>query len=183
VHRRVEDLLGLTDVGLTPPRLQAIVARLSGFWTAAEQRLDEWAAEWPEHSDALHWPLRRRSRLFADDLVRLGAASGPRARPGLPAVPGTAEALGLLYVLEGSSLGGQIINRVLAARDAADPLAGFQLSGLAPYGDATGAMWHEFRGFVAGWVDAGGSAPAMVEAAVGTFAELESWCSCLQVDT
>lgn len=183
MHGRVEDLLGLTAADLTRPRLRAIVGRLSGFWGAAEQRLDAWATEWPQAADALQWPLRRRSQLFADDLLLLGEAGRPTAATRLPVATSTAEALGVLYVLEGSSLGGQIINHALAARDVADPLFGFQLSGLAPYGNATGPMWQGFRRFVVGWVDAGGSPPAMIDAAAETFAALESWCQCLRVET
>jgi heme oxygenase len=52
-----------------------------------------------------------------------------------------AEALGLLYVTEGATLGGRTILRSLAAQ-------GVNLRGLAfldPYGGQTGAMWMRFR--------------------------------------
>jgi hypothetical protein len=56
---------------------------------------------------------RRRAGLFGVDLATLGAA-GVDDRPRLPWVTGTDEALGRLYVLEGSTLGGTFIDRHLA---------------------------------------------------------------------
>jgi heme oxygenase len=48
----------------------------------------------------------------------------------------------MLYVLEGSTLGGRIILRMLASRGVQDPSLAF----LDPYGAQTGARW---RGFLA----------------------------------
>ncbi len=51
-----------------------------------------------------------------------------------------AEALGMLYVIEGSTLGGRIILRQLAARGIDDPRLAF----LDPYGADTGRHWRDF---------------------------------------
>ncbi|MCJ2081630.1 biliverdin-producing heme oxygenase [Methylobacterium sp. J-090] len=64
------------------------------------------------------WPARRRSGALLADLAALGH-SGPPA-PAPPRAPTRPEAAGLLYVLEGSRLGGQLLLRqALASSDPA----------------------------------------------------------------
>lgn len=64
------------------------------------------------------WPARRRGAALLADLAALGHP-GPPA-PATPRPPTRPEAAGLLYVLEGSRLGGQLLLRqALASADAA----------------------------------------------------------------
>src|SRR6476646_8002620 len=140
-HEAVERSLDLLAPDLDPPRLTAVMSRLHGFWRAAEAGLDDWAARSPAEAETVTWPARRRAALFAAALGALGAApadDGPRLAP----VAGTDEALGRLYVLEGSSLGGTFIDRHLAGLPG---LGGIRLRAFSPYGTETGAMWHAFR--------------------------------------
>lgn len=81
---------------------------------------------------------RSRAEGIAQDLKLLGQRVPPPARPVAPATAG--EALGWVYVAEGSMLGGRIIRRRLAAE-------GRDLDGLGfldPYGEETGARWRAF---------------------------------------
>ena len=81
---------------------------------------------------------RSRANGIAQDLMMLGQRVPPPARPVAPATAG--EALGWVYVAEGSMLGGRIIRRRLAAE-------GRDLDGLGfldPYGEETGARWRAF---------------------------------------
>ena len=62
------------------------------------------------------WPERRRSGAILADLDALGRPAPPASVS--PRAPGRAEAAGLLYVLEGSRLGGQLLLRqALASSD------------------------------------------------------------------
>ncbi len=147
---------------------------MHGFWQAAEAGLDGWAAAEPTAAEQVDWSRRRRSPLFAADLVALGATPADRV-PELPPVADTDAALGRLYVLEGSSLGGVFIDRHLATLPqlaTAGPLASF-----SPYGERTGAMWHAFRSVTRARVAQGGDADRVVHAARQTFGALASWCS------
>jgi heme oxygenase (biliverdin-IX-beta and delta-forming) len=171
-HETVERTLDLLDPGLDRPRLTAVLDRMHGFWQAAEAGLDDWAARFPSDAGTVGWSTRRRAGLFADDLVALGAAPAG-TEPALPAVTDTDDALGRLYVLEGSTLGGTFIDRHLAALPA---LSGVRLRAFSPYGAETGAMWHAFRRVTRDRVAAGGDADAMLSAATDTFRALAEWC-------
>jgi heme oxygenase (biliverdin-IX-beta and delta-forming) len=172
-HEAVERALDLLDPGLERGRLVEVLGLLHGFWRAAEAGLDAWAAAFPADADAVDWARRRRAPLFASDLAALGAAP-PAPRPGLPALEGTDDALGRLYVLEGATMGGTFIDRHLAGLPG---LAGVRLRAFTPYGDDTGAMWHAFRRVTRERVTAGGDAAAVVASARDTFRALAAWCA------
>jgi heme oxygenase len=172
-HEQVERALDLLAPGLDRPRLAAVLARLHGFWSAAEAGLEDWARRRPADAARLQWARRRRTALFAADLVALGADPAGAAVPDLPAVPATDEALGRLYVLEGSTLGGTFIDRHLTGLPG---LGGVQVSAFSPYGPETGAMWHAYRQATREHVRTGGDAHRVVAAARGTFAALAEWC-------
>jgi heme oxygenase len=171
-HEDVERTLDLLDPGLDRPRLTGVLTRMHGFWRAAETGLDDWAARFPDDAESVTWAARRRSALFAADLQTLGAAPADR-EPALAPVADTDAALGRLYVLEGSTLGGTFIDRHLAGLPT---LSGIRLRAFSPYGTATGAMWHAFRRVTRDRVARGGDADAMLTAATGTFRALADWC-------
>lgn len=171
-HRDVERTLDLLDPALSRPRLTAVLSSMHGFWVAAEAGLEEWARSSPADAEAVSWSRRRRASLFAADLRLLGgeAADGT---PDLAPLNGTDEALGRLYVLEGSTLGGAFIDRHLSALP---EFAGVRLRSFSPYGGETGAMWHAFRRTTRDRVAAGGDAEAMLASARDTFGALAEWC-------
>jgi len=171
-HADVERTLDLMSPELERSRLIAVLDRLHGFWAAAEAGLDAWADRHPADAAAVDWGRRRRAGLFAADLHALDATGGA-TRPTLPAIHGTDGALGRLYVLEGSTLGGTFIDRHLAGLP---QLAGVRLRAFSPYGTETGAMWHAFRRATRERVASGGDATAVVTAARQTFGALATWC-------
>jgi heme oxygenase len=172
-HESVERALDLLHPGLERHRLTDVLGRLHGFWVAGEAGLDEWAERFPGDAETVNWSRRRRAALFAADLRALDDSARRTPVPELPAVADTDEALGRLYVLEGSTLGGVLIDRHLAALPG---LAGVRLRAFSPYGAETGAMWHAFRTATRGRVAAGGDAATVVGAARATFAALAAWC-------
>ncbi|MBB3676075.1 biliverdin-producing heme oxygenase [Modestobacter versicolor] len=173
-HQAVEDALDLLSPDLTRARLVDVLTRMHGFWLAAEAGLDAWALAEPADAERAGWPRRRRSPLFAADLAALGAPAGATPRPELPAVPDTDAALGRLYVLEGSSLGGVFIDRHLATLP--QLAAAERVTAFSPYGEQTGAMWHAFRTATRARVAGGGDAGRLVASAQQTFGALARWC-------
>jgi heme oxygenase (biliverdin-IX-beta and delta-forming) len=171
-HEDVERTLDLLDPDLDRPRLTGVLTRMHGFWRAAEAGLDGWAVRHPADAETVSWGARRRTGLFAADLRTLGAPPAA-AEPELVPVADTDAALGRLYVLEGSTLGGTFIDRHLTGLPG---LAGVRLRAFSPYGARTGAMWHAFRRVARDRVARGGDADVMLASATGTFRALADWC-------
>jgi heme oxygenase len=170
VHRRLEDELDLVGPDLTVGRYRSVLERFHGYYTVLEPRLDSWHRADP----LLDWPRRRKVELLRADLAVLGvdACSLPVC-PRVPDLPGTAEALGALYVVEGATLGGQVIVRTLRS-GARVPLAatGF----LGSYGPEVGRLWRDWRRCTERWVgDDVDRADDVVAHALRTFATLREW--------
>jgi heme oxygenase (biliverdin-IX-beta and delta-forming) len=171
-HEALERSLDLLDPALSRTRLTEVLTRMHGFWLAAETGLDDWARRHPADAADARWPRRRRAHLFAEDLRGLDAEPTGSV-PQLVPVAGTDAALGRMYVLEGSTLGGTFIDRHLGALP---QLAGVRLRCFSPYGADTGAMWHAFRRAVRAHVASGGDPAAVVDSARETFRALAAWC-------
>jgi heme oxygenase len=122
--------------------------------------------------------MAQRSRLahLRTDRLALGASEAELARTArceaARALAGsTAAALGSLYVMEGSTLGGQVISRALAEAPWLPPGG---LTYFNPYGDRTGAMWRSFKA-AAALICRPGLEPAAEAGAVATFDLLCGW--------
>ncbi len=101
-----------------------LLARLHGFHATWEHAIGA------QLLDETFLAPRRRLALLAADLDHLGLAPAAVAalpQPGAVRLDGPAAAMGALYVLEGSTLGGQLIGRHIAG------LHGFSETGLAYY--------------------------------------------------
>ncbi|OAN52187.1 hypothetical protein A6A04_00325 [Paramagnetospirillum marisnigri] len=88
---------------------------------------------------ALSLVYRPRLPLLLDGLAVLGAAATAADIPA-PVLDHDDARLGALYVIEGSSMGGQMIHQQLSARHPAAALAVF-----LPHGDGAGEAWRAFR--------------------------------------
>jgi heme oxygenase (biliverdin-IX-beta and delta-forming) len=183
LHRGVEAHLKLLDPSLSAERLRSVLLRFYGFWAANEPTIGLWCATHPKAASALRWKRRQRTELFADDLLTVGIE--PRRRGSVPRPPPVfehidhAQVLGWLYVAEGSTLGGAIIDRHFRNTPA---LAGVSLRCFAPYAEGPGAMWLAFRSSLQDFA-AGDAArtTAVVAAAVATFESLDRWLSPLGI--
>jgi heme oxygenase len=89
------------------------------------------------------WAQRRRAHLARADLETLGAPERhfPRSSGRLPQPTSTEQALGIVYVLEGSTLGGAYLLKQLAPLGISAAHGG---SYLASYGSDRGKMWQRF---------------------------------------
>lgn len=142
-HTALEQNLNLFERARTKEDYRRLLIRFFTLHEPLEQRL----------ADALHWPAlgfdfaaRRKAPLARHDLRTLGATDPdldalPRAAA-LPAIDSHAAAVGCLYVLEGSTLGGQFISKHFASTLGLTPETGGRF--FHGYGPHTATRWREF---------------------------------------
>lgn len=153
-HRALDHhplLASLARDGLTPAAYARALAALHAPHAALETLLAAALA-------AAQLPPRRHD--LAADLAELGVAPYPLSAA-LPAAPDAARRIGLLYVIEGSNLGGAVIARRLAETLPQAPCRFFAGSGGLP-------RWERFWQFAATTLPPDG-ADAACEAACATF--------------
>ncbi|MGE8110438.1 biliverdin-producing heme oxygenase [Pseudomonas sp. NPDC086566] len=135
-----------------------------GFHAPLEQHLSEYQG-----------PERHKAATLTRDLLALGLSEADiGALPlcqALPTIHDEASALGVMYVLEGSTLGGQVLKRAMAERLGIGHDSGAAF--LDVYGERTGSYWRSF-------LERLDRAPAAeqaitVQAAIDTFTRFEAW--------
>ncbi len=187
LHRRLERNMGLLDPPLSMDRFAFVLGRFASFHRAWEPALSA--------HPALATVMAGKSRVAhaERDLAALGIAGSAGAvggvggadgaRDGAPAadVCGLAEALlidaesamGSVYVMQGSTLGGQAINRAVE-RQAWAPQDGFHYFG-SPDRDVR-KDWDELQCWAESyWPPA--SWPSIALGARATFVALDGWLS------
>ncbi|MGX7704986.1 biliverdin-producing heme oxygenase [Methylobacterium sp. Gmos1] len=168
-HEAIErDLAWETRVA-TREGYRALLARFWGFHAALEPALATVL-----HDDAFLDPRRRLAHL-ADDLRFLGlddAAIAALPRPHLALPRDRDEAFGALYVLEGSTLGGQVIAKHIGRQLGLTRDGGCRY--YAAHGRETGAMWKAFRLRLAEEA-ARGRPETIVASGIGTFDAMRRW--------
>jgi len=165
-HQALEQELDWTARVATVAGYRSLLARLHGFHRSWEPAIGTALA------DGSFFDPRCRVSALARDLAFLGLS--PEGIDGLPRalpipLPGPAAAMGALYVLEGSTLGGRVIGRHIAT---AHGLAEDGLAYYTAHGARTGAMWSAFRTRLDTFEE---EADEVVAAANGTFDAMRTW--------
>ena len=119
----------------------------------------------------LDFDSRRKAALIRDDLAALGMEPEP-AGPLVPEWSRRAAAIGALYVLEGATLGGQVISRHLKSLGL-EPGQG--ASFFNAYGPRTGDMWKAFQESATRGVRSEGDAEPAVAGALAMFDLFAGW--------
>lgn len=166
-------LARLLAADLTRAEYATSLGRLLGYYLPVEAALRDMAHVFPA---ALEADVRlSKTGLLRADLTALGASSDvPCADDAFLPMRQPEAAWGCLYVMEGSTLGGQIIARTLAASIDVHPTSGGSFH--VPYGPLTGARWQTFRALLAREVEEHGLDPdAVVAGAKTTFATMNAW--------
>lgn len=177
LHDALESHLDLLSPTLGPDQYLALLQRFHGFYAPIETRV----AAYRDAPEGWLGGDRRKLPWLTDDLKALGMTANaieclPRCRE-LPDFSGPLRQLGCMYVLEGATLGGQVISRSVRLR-----LNGTGTTFFASYRERTGLMW---RGFCARVERAGASdeaATTIVQSACETFKALSGWMTVKGVD-
>ncbi|MBF9143986.1 biliverdin-producing heme oxygenase [Hymenobacter properus] len=139
--------------------------RMFGFLEPYETALRQHEAEF---GPAWELPKRYRAHLILEDLQRPAADPGLPLCPAMPLLHTLPQLLGAMYVLEGSTLGGQVITKQL--EKAGIP----QRRYFAGYGERTGPMWKAF-GQLLTETATPATADEIVASAARTFQCLAAW--------
>ena len=150
VHVRINHhpfIQGLTKPGFPIESYKRLLGAYFHLYEAIEREIDVFALA---HPTVLRYEPRRKLPWLRADLEFLNidprasphCGTGPRA---LPPIPDVGAFIGMLYVIEGATLGGQVISRHLHRHLGLSGVAGARF--FNGYGDETKTQqqWQDFR--------------------------------------
>lgn len=141
-----------------------------GYFAPVEKRIEQYIT-------SLQMPdirQRRKASFLLDDLTCLGVSTDQLPLSNfLPQIESEAEAWGALYVLEGSTLGGRGITKMLLKQ--CPELTLHEIKFFNGYGDETGPMWVRFQKALNGLAYQTGDMAAANRSANATFLNFKQW--------
>lgn len=172
-HERVEMRLAILGGPITRSEYLGVLKGMYGLYRPIEAALAR--IDW--NGTGIDFASRRRVPLIRQDLLDLGLPPSAIIElplcPQIPRIVTAPDAVGVLYVLEGSTLGGQFILRKVGNELGIG--ADFGGHFFSSHGADIGAMW---RGYLDSLERFGGSTEAVGEieqAAIRTFDCFDSW--------
>lgn len=173
-HDALEAQVNLPRLATSFATYHTLLQRFYGFYLPLELRL----ATLPWTTVGFDLVARRKLPLLRCDLLHLGESTATLARLPIcrdrPEPVDLATGCGCLYVLEGATLGGQLISRRLRQTLGLHATGGAAF--FTSYGDQVGPMWTGFGAFVNQLAtDHPQRQGAMIDAACTTFATLGDW--------
>ena len=171
-HAKVEQYVTLHETGVSRSQYVMLLKALWGFYHPLEAALSQ--LDWPRD---VAFATRCKSSWLFEDLIALGHARPEIQRlpqcSRMPTFNSAVSGLGVLYVLEGATLGGQVIARRVGPALGINDSEGLRF--FSSYGAAVGNMW---RSYVAVLEEAGRCPNASAEiecTAIDTFVCFQSW--------
>lgn len=141
-----------------------------GYFSALEDQINKFIGteQLPDHAE------RRKTLSIKNDLLAFQGEIPEKASIAeLPEIKNSLQAFGALYVIEGSTLGGQIISKMITKQLALDSDAG--LSFFKSYGEETMPMWTTFKNTIERQASTQKAADELVKAANETFLKFRRW--------
>ncbi len=179
MHIALEKRLPFFSDSLDVQAFQRLMQAYYGFYRPLETALQV-SAYMPEDFDLR---MRLKAMTLDRDLQAMGLSEQaledlPACRD-LPVIDSAAACLGVLYVLEGATLGGQILRREIASR--LDLGAENGAAFLDVYGASTGRRWRDFIDYLGSRPMDADERKAVVTAAHTTFSCFERWLQSQEV--
>ena len=144
----------------------AMLSAFYGFYQPVQQSIQQYITK----EDLPDKEQRRTASLLLQDLAYLGMKTTVNKCNNLPVITNKEKAFGALYVLEGSTLGGQHITKMLLKNEALQ-LGESDLTFFNGYKDETGAKW---KSFIAALNRQSGE-EEIINAAKETFVAFKNW--------
>lgn len=135
---------GLTSPGFPMANYLALLRSYAALYREIEPAIDHWLASEPA---AFSYSPRRKLPWLLEDLAYFGVSPLAALPPSVPRIDSWGSLAGVLYAIEGSTLGGQVISRSLHSHLGVEKHTGGRF--FFGYGDQTRLMWDEFMAFAA----------------------------------
>ena len=177
-HQQTEDGVDLMRDDFSLEDYRKLLVRFYTFYKSYEAKMLAAQTKNPiefDYQERLNTP-----RLVAD-LKNLGMSeseiSDIEAFDDLPPLDSKEKIFGSLYVIEGSTLGGQYISRHLKEKFALDETNGIAF--FSGYGKDTGKMWNAFRAAITEFAETSANHEEIIKSANATFEKIGK---CLSTD-
>jgi heme oxygenase (biliverdin-IX-beta and delta-forming) len=175
-HHAVEKTLGLVEVNLSLSAYRKRLEQFFGFYQPLEDLLFSASANerWPS---ALLAEARIKTPWLKRDLEALGSSAVERLPlcTNLPDLRDPHARWGCLYVVEGATLGGQVIGKHLRDKLGLHSDTGARF--FSAYGARTAENWRAFRELLGLAADTPLAQQHIVASAKATFSALQQWCT------
>ncbi len=173
-HQRLEIKLDILARLSSPQGYKSLLERFYGFYRPLEIHLGTVMCL---PGSLSNFTARRKTPLLEKDLLFLELSERDLAQlpqcQKLPTVESEAQAFGCLYVLEGATLGGQIISKYVADKLGYESERGATF--FKSYGAEVRAMWCGFVQALREYATAHDADDEVVAAAVDTFDKFDQW--------
>lgn len=166
-HQNLENVVNVMNKLFDKKDYENLISKFYQFYSSIEPLIpaDELSAA------GFNFELRRKTQLLETDLAALGRADIIASHKGIwnevPPTDTAAKAFGACYVMEGATLGGQVIMRHLKQHlDISVENGG---SFFNSYGERVGPMWKEFCSILTAFAENNGADDEIVESAKQIF--------------
>jgi heme oxygenase (biliverdin-IX-beta and delta-forming) len=165
-HEALENVVDVMNKTFSIDDYKDLITKFYRFYSAIEPKLP--AAQL--NAAGFDIEPRRKTPLLERDLEHLGVLESARNAPqwsDIPTLDSAAKAFGSIYVMEGATLGGQVIMRQLKENLGITPENGGAF--FNSYGHNVGPMWKEFGASVTGFAETANDDESIVNTARETF--------------
>lgn len=172
-HENLESIVDIMDSSVEMDGYKRLISQFYRFYAAIEPVIA--GCDMAEVGFDLE--KRRKLTLLQRDVTSLEISNSIPEWTDLPEIDTHAKAFGALYVLEGATLGGQIITRHLKQNLGIDADSGCAF--FNSYGDQVGPMWKAFGAAITEFAEKNGDDKTIVNMAKETF---DSFARCFSQD-
>jgi heme oxygenase len=170
-HQQLEKHLIVKLKGMQSPEDYINILQIFyAYFGALEDQINQFIGvdQLPDYAE------RRKTESIKNDILALNGIVPEKATAvDLPEIGSLLQAFGALYVIEGSTLGGQVISKMISKQLALDDDAG--ISFFKSYGEQTMAMWEKFKTVLEQHAASQYAADEITEAANETFGKFRLW--------
>lgn len=173
-HQQLEATVDVLNRVLDLAQYEKLLRDFYGFYAPVERRMRQLLATRDigfDYEPRLKVPLLARDLAFVQGAA--WSADAPEICHALPPLKTFAQGLGCLYVLEGATLGGQLIGRHLRQQLQLTAEAGAAF--FNSYGAHVGAMWKAFGTMATEQAEQLGADEEIIASAQDTFTTFDEW--------